>query len=281
LEQAPRSWGGNSLQKGPGTDQLKAVSKHYPITEFGNELDATGAFVDTAALIRCLDLVVTTDTALAHLAGALGAPVWLALSTVVDWRWRLDREDTPWYPTVRLFRQRTLGDWDCVFERMAAQVRRLVEQRRQSGTVIVPVSPGELIDKITILRIKAVRIADAAKRPDIQTELALQEQARQRSIRPTAELHRLETDLKAVNEALWQIEDDLRCCEHDQDFGPRFVELARSVYRHNDLRAALKRQINDLLGAAFSEQKSYASDRATDGQCSAASGRACSCSDSP
>jgi Flp pilus assembly protein TadD len=121
-----------SLQKGPGTEQVKAFMKHYPISEFGDELDATGAFPDTSAIVRCLDLVITTDTAIAHLAGALGAPVWLALSTVVDCRWGLDREDTPWYPTMRLFRQRTLGDWDFLFERMAVQLRRLVQQRQHT-----------------------------------------------------------------------------------------------------------------------------------------------------
>jgi hypothetical protein len=215
-----------SLQKGPGTDQLKSFTKHYPVTDFGDELDASGAFTDTAALIRSLDLVITTDTALAHLAGALGAPVWLALSTVVDWRWLLDREDTPWYPTMRLFRQRTLGDWDFDFERMAVQLRRLVQQRQHTGAVTVPVSPGELIDKITILRIKEERIADITKRSHVQTELGLLEDVRQRSIRPSAEFSRLEAELRTVNETLWQVEADLRRCERDQDFGPRFVEQA-------------------------------------------------------
>jgi hypothetical protein len=129
------------------------------------------------------------------------------------------------------------------------------------------VSPSELIDKITILRIKEERITDIAKRSHVQTELTLLEDVRQRSIRPSAELSGLEAELKAVNEILWQVEDDLRRYERDQDFGPRFVELARSVYRHNDRRAGLKRQINELLGARFSEQKSYSAGvPATDGE---------------
>jgi ADP-heptose:LPS heptosyltransferase len=84
--------------------------------------------MDTAALMRSLDLVVSADTAVAHLAGALGVPVWVALSQSADWRWLYQREDSPWYPTMRLFRQRRWGDWGEVFERIAAEVlRRLAD----------------------------------------------------------------------------------------------------------------------------------------------------------
>ncbi len=78
--------------------------------------------METAALVSCLDLVVSVDTAVAHLAGALGAPVWLALSLASDWRWLLGRDDSPWYPTARVFRQTQLGDWDELFGRMAAAI---------------------------------------------------------------------------------------------------------------------------------------------------------------
>ena len=81
------------------------------------------AFMDTAAVIRNLDLVVTSDTAIAHLAGALGAPVWLALQFSPDWRWLLQRDDSPWYPTMRLFRQTTFDGWPGVFERIAHAVQ--------------------------------------------------------------------------------------------------------------------------------------------------------------
>jgi ADP-heptose:LPS heptosyltransferase len=87
-------------------------------------LDAEGgAFLDTAAVMKNLDLAVTADTAAAHLAGALGVGTWLALSAVADWRWMCGREDTPWHPSMRLYRQRTHGDWADVFERMAEDVR--------------------------------------------------------------------------------------------------------------------------------------------------------------
>jgi tetratricopeptide (TPR) repeat protein len=115
-----------SLQKGPGTEQLAAAGRRLGVAALPAELDAEGgAFLDTAAVMKTLDLVVTVDTAAAHLAGALGVPVWVAVSQVSDWRWLLGREDTPWYPTMRLFRQERLGEWGPVFERMAAELRYL------------------------------------------------------------------------------------------------------------------------------------------------------------
>jgi hypothetical protein len=90
------------------------------------------AFVDTAAVMQCLDLVITSDTSVAHLAGALGRPVWVALRHVPDWRWMLDRPDCPWYPTMRLFRQTTRGEWTGVFGHIAEQLAALV---RAGGVV--------------------------------------------------------------------------------------------------------------------------------------------------
>jgi hypothetical protein len=108
-----------SLQKGPGRDQIASVQEQFPLLELGDDLDAEASFLDTAAVMDSLDLVVTADTALGHLAGALGRPVWLALTVSPDWRWLIDRKDSPWYPSVRLFRQPTLGNWRAVFEEMA------------------------------------------------------------------------------------------------------------------------------------------------------------------
>src|SRR5207244_11493148 len=95
----------------------------FPVVELGRRLDETsGAFMDTAAVMKNLDLVIAPDTAIAHLAGALGVPVWLALSFVPDWRWLLQREDSPWYPSMRIFRQTEPGDWNGVFDRMAKEL---------------------------------------------------------------------------------------------------------------------------------------------------------------
>lgn len=124
-------------------------------------------------------------------------------------------------------------------------------------TVSVEISPGELIDKITVLEIKAARIGDAKKLANVRHELDLLTGIRAKNLSESAALTALETELKHTNEALWQIEDDIRDCERAKDFGPRFVELARSVYRTNDRRAQLKREIGELLGAGIVEEKSY------------------------
>jgi hypothetical protein len=108
-----------SLQKGFGVDQLTDGACHFPISNIGSRLED---LMDTAAVIRALDLVIAPDTALAHLAGALGAAVWVALPVAPNWRWLLGREDSPWYPTMRLFRQARWGDWRELFERMAGQL---------------------------------------------------------------------------------------------------------------------------------------------------------------
>ena len=113
-----------SLQKGFGSEQVAAVD--FPVLDLSGRLDeVAGPFMDTAAVIRSLDLVVTPDTAIAHLAGALGAPVWVALQFSPDWRWLLGRDDSPWYPTMRLFRQTTFGGWPDVFARIANAVQAL------------------------------------------------------------------------------------------------------------------------------------------------------------
>ena len=126
-----------------------------------------------------------------------------------------------------------------------------------SGTVSIEIAPGELIDKITILEIKAERISDQAKLANVRLELDTLAASRDAAISASDDLRRLTADLKAVNEELWVIEDDIRECERSGDFGRKFVELARAVYKTNDRRAALKRDINNLLGSRLVEEKSY------------------------
>jgi Tfp pilus assembly protein PilF len=120
-----------SLQKGFGVEQIPAANKRFRVVEFGAELDErNGPFMDTAAVMQNLELVVTSDTVTAHLAGALGVPVWVALAHDTDWRWMLAREDSPWYPSMRLFRQSQPGQWSDVFERIGAELKKLLEQQR-------------------------------------------------------------------------------------------------------------------------------------------------------
>ena len=124
--------------------------------------------------------------------------------------------------------------------------------------VTVPLSFGEAADKITILTIKSERLRDAAQLEHVRTELKLVKDAFRAAVGHSSEFDELFARLKGINETLWRIEDDIRACETREDFGPEFVKLARAVYRCNDERARLKREINMLLGSDLVEEKSYA-----------------------
>jgi Family of unknown function (DUF6165) len=123
--------------------------------------------------------------------------------------------------------------------------------------VLVPISPGELLDKITILRIKAVRISDPVKLGNVRLELQLLEQTWRDSGFTAAPASGDERALHDVNERLWDIEDRIREKEAHQSFGRDFIELARAVYQYNDERAAIKKRINVALGSRIVEEKSY------------------------
>ncbi len=120
-----------SLQKGHGLDQLDSLPAGMKIERLDPDFDnGPGAFLDSAAIMKSLDLIITADTATAHLAGALARPVWIALPQVAEWRWLTRRDDSPWYPTARLFRQGGAADWDEVFARMARELAPIVAAAR-------------------------------------------------------------------------------------------------------------------------------------------------------
>ena len=125
------------------------------------------------------------------------------------------------------------------------------------NVILVPISPGELLDKITILRIKAARMTDAAKLENVRHELALLEQTWARAVPAGAELTAEEHALETVNTRLWDIEDRIREHEAGRRFDASFIELARAVYVTNDERAAIKKRINVALGSKIVEEKSY------------------------
>lgn len=122
-----------SLQKGPGVEQLDDLAARIEVVRLGDQLDeTTGAFVETAAVLKNLDLVIAADTAVAHVAGGLGVPLWVALAHVPHWPWLLEREDSPWYPTATLFRQSSPGDWQGVFGGMAERLLAFPGVRRKT-----------------------------------------------------------------------------------------------------------------------------------------------------
>ncbi len=124
--------------------------------------------------------------------------------------------------------------------------------------ILTPISPGELLDKLTILTIKLDNITDATKRANVQVEHTLLSQVADEGIPKSDEITALNAALLSVNKELWDIEDDIRDCERAGDFGDEFIRLARAVYVTNDKRADLKKQINLALGSEIVEEKSYA-----------------------
>ncbi|MEW9838437.1 DUF6165 family protein [Mesorhizobium marinum] len=239
----------------------------------GVDFDAgDDGFVDAAGAITNLDLIITCDTSMAHLAGGLGKEVWIALNEAPEWRWRRSGRETSWYANARLFRQKTRGDWDGVFQEMANELKaRLAEQARprtkpEGATphvARVPVSWGECLDKATILEIKARHAKTGQTLKNVETELAALNRAIS-ALQPLDHgLNELRERLKAVNETLWRVEDDLRGYERQGLFDAGFVELARSVYRLNDERAAIKRAINAATGSTIVEEKIYSAESAS------------------
>ncbi len=123
--------------------------------------------------------------------------------------------------------------------------------------ILIPISPGELLDKITILQIKAERIGDPVKVANVKTELEMLEKVWRDNVDNDATIDALTAELKSVNEKLWEIEDDIRDEERNKRFGERFIELARAVYVTNDERADAKKRLNLHLNSTIVEEKSY------------------------
>jgi tetratricopeptide (TPR) repeat protein len=268
-----------SLVKGEGPIEVETPNGAFRIEGLGDDFDAgPDSFIDCAAAMACLDLIVTSDTAIAHLAGALGRPVFVALKHVPDWRWLMNRADSPWYPTMQLFRQSERDEWTSAFDEIAACVRERVQSsfrdrvsilnpatapgaptadKSEPGLISIPGAIGELIDKITILEIKQDHVADVIKLGHIRFELELLRRLKAEAGFGGQKLSELETELKTANAFLWNVEDALREHEARTHFDEEFISLARLVYKSNDRRAALKKQINLLFNSAIVEEKSY------------------------
>jgi ADP-heptose:LPS heptosyltransferase len=115
-----------SLQVGPGAEQLATAA--FPVTDVGSAFNPQ-SLDDLTAVLSNLDLVVSVESAVAHLAGALGVPVWVLVPLSSDWRWMLERTDSPWYPSMRLFRQKGFGQWDQVFAQIKEELIKLLRIR--------------------------------------------------------------------------------------------------------------------------------------------------------
>ena len=259
-----------SLQKGFGSEQLDTCSFKDSFVSCQDQVNETWDFLETAAIIANCDLVITSDTSVAHLAGGMGKNTWLLLKKVPEWRWGLEGDTTFWYPSMRLFRQKERGNWDEVMERVAealqehfgngsvptqpAAAPQPSSKPEPIQDIQAPISLGELIDKITILQIKTQHLQGNALE-NVKKELeALETTLRNLHLNiDTTLIQRL----KEVNQDLWQIEDDIRDQERQKSFSETFIGLARSVYQQTDRRAAIKKEINTTYGSAFVEEKSY------------------------
>ncbi len=265
------------LQKGKGTEELSTVSFRDRLIQLGDEFDSDGqAFLDTAAVMMSLDLIVTVDTSIGHVAGALGRPLHILLRKEPDWRWLAREHDTVWYPSATLFRQDTAGDWvkpiervrQTILERMSPNVVDLKPKADKisaieidKGQPLVPVSVGELADRRGILDLKSERASSKSVRAEAKRQRAALDPAWQKIIEENDAVIGLDQELRAINAELWDVEDQLRLAESKQSFDESFVALARSVYRLNDRRSEIKRRIDRLAGSSFTEIKSYAGKR--------------------
>lgn len=128
--------------------------------------------------------------------------------------------------------------------------------RLPAGTVYAPIAFGELIDKISILEIKGGRIVDPTKNANVRRELEVLNDVLV-NFAPMRSFADLKAELRRINETLWDLEDEVRKCEREKDFGPVFIEAARGIYKTNDRRAAVKRALNELAGSSLLEEKSY------------------------
>ena len=267
-----------SLQKDHGSEQLETCSFRDRFVECQKQVNYCWDFLETAAIIANCDLIITSDTVVAHLAGGMGKTTWLLLKQVPDWRWGMEGDRSFWYPSMRLFRQKERGNWAEVMERVAVELAAYVGCRdqespgRDSATPITktqsnqgteaviiqaPISVAELVDKITILQIKTLHFQGPSL-GNVKKELrALEAVLEQMNLRIDPSLIQR---LKDVNAELWQIENAIRDHERQKSFGETFIQLARSVYLQNDKRAAIKKKINTAYGSALVEEKSYQDD---------------------
>ena len=259
-----------SLQINEGTEQLRALPTDMHVESLGPDFDmGQDAFLDAAAVLEVVDLLVTCDTSMVHLAGALHRTLWVALNDAPEWRWQRQRTDNIWYPTARLFRPEAKGDWDGVFSRMREALGELLENKATSSRNDVPAPPkspphvevswGELLDKITILEIKAERFTSPASVAHVRRELEHLKSVLAGLAPLPSDVETKRDSLRATNEKLWDIENAIRACEAEQRFDAHFIELARTIYALNDERARIKQEINAGMKSSFVEEKEYRS----------------------
>ena len=244
-----------SLQKGFGSEQLKRCSFKNKFVHCQDKVNETWEFLETAGMILNTDLIITTDTSIAHLAAGMGKPTWCLLKYVPDWRWGLYSKTTFWYPSMKLFRQSERNNWVDVINRVSEELKVFLKNKNSAQSLLLaPISIGELFDKISILEIKKLKI-EGEKISNIDRELNyLNKIVSKNNLIIDKQLI---FNLKKINSNLWEIEDKLRFKENKNEFDKEFINLARSVYVENDKRASIKKEINLKYSSEIIEEKSY------------------------
>jgi tetratricopeptide (TPR) repeat protein len=247
-----------SLQLKEGKEEIEKLPTDMHIEVPGPDFDAgPDGFLDSAAILALMDLVISCDTSIAHLAGALGRRLWIALNRTPEWRWRRQRADTVWYPTARLFRQETNGDWDGVFSRMRNELLQLLQTRkgvsRERGSISRKAAPrvelswGDLLDRI------AMSEAESKRRPGPDANAALLCELQHlksivAEIEPIlASVEAQRAALRRINEKLWDLKEAMRLCEIENRFDARFIQIAREMQALEDERTRMKQEINNAV----------------------------------
>lgn len=236
-----------SMQMIHGTEQLGKLGDAFPVVNLAGRFDGVARpFLDSAAALKNLDLFVTSDTAVAHLAGALGVPVWLIVSAAPAWQWMVERPDSPWYPTMRLFRQERLGEWPPVFEGIARALAAIVPPALRVRSIGVRISAGELIERIATLELELEGRSDDPARQAARADLAHYRAIRASSVPETPELSDLAHQMSMAIRTMLAAEQFIRGCERSGDFGPEFVAQARAMTIARATCESLRLRIDEL-----------------------------------
>jgi hypothetical protein len=246
-----------SLQKGVPTKEIAQASFRRELYDFGEDLDGDGkAFLDTAAIIMSLDLVVTADTSVAHVAGALGKPVYILLRKEPDWRWLARESDTVWYPTARLFRQRIAGDWSEPMALLAAEIAaKIVPEKVGVSTehfATIALSPGELAEQIANWSVSATM--DAERSVSAPKRLSLLRQEFEKASRGNALLISLQKEIEENAHRLADAEQQLKSRESAASIDHGMLNLVREIRRMKEAHKEMIRRMDAIDANASDHQ---------------------------
>ena len=238
-----------SVQKNDGREQLVEYQNRYPLVDWSNRLDEEhGPFMDTAAVLKNLDLLISSDTAVPHLAGALGVPTWILIPYAPDWRWQLGCDENPWYPTFRLFRQTALLDWGDVCRRIADELSQLVARRRlPPPRSPLTRTPGEMLARLVQLELDLARLASPADRLPLEQELATLTPHLETWLTRHPPLAELTARLRIATAALTGYQHRLDQHHTTRNFGPSFIDLSQDAHHAHRLTHDLQQEITRLV----------------------------------